>query len=379
MSVDFEPVDVTQDLDLSDVVRTNIEGTSAVDYDVEYGVLPVNAEQLAAPTHNVGVPAEGTLGYYETDGEGDSEKYEVETVTLKAAGHGYVKDAIARIKGISPSDVEATVKIDAVSDPYYELPSVTLGVGGSGFVVGETITLNSMGAAGDTKPVVTVTAVKEGEGYYTIDEIMLSDIHLMEIPQQTLTSATITIIGSQGYYSNDPATFTCTLSVMDPNIPQVYTVDNIQKVDGGKFTEDPKNWEHVDWNIEVEPGPIQVDTSQQNLDINETHQVTISGVIDTISLTNKGHFASSTYAGTYGGLSGSISGTGASISVPVSVEVSDGEITSVSLVSGGEYCKELDGDVDVIAGSGTGGKVTVDMEKIEPEEESGEEESGLEE
>lgn len=73
-TIDFEPVEVTQDLDLSEVVRTNIEGTSAVDYDVEYGVLPVNPEQLVAPTHNVGVPAEGTLGSYETDGGAGSDE-----------------------------------------------------------------------------------------------------------------------------------------------------------------------------------------------------------------------------------------------------------------------------------------------------------------
>ena len=70
-TIDFEPTNV-QDLELPE--RSVIEGANVIDYDVEYGVLPVNAEQLAAPTHNVAVPAEGTLGIYATDGAASSEE-----------------------------------------------------------------------------------------------------------------------------------------------------------------------------------------------------------------------------------------------------------------------------------------------------------------
>lgn len=63
--IEFEPTDVK---DLTMPERSVIEGANVIDYDVEYGILPVNPEQLAAPTHNVAVPAEGTLDDYATDG-----------------------------------------------------------------------------------------------------------------------------------------------------------------------------------------------------------------------------------------------------------------------------------------------------------------------
>lgn len=61
----FEETSVT-DLELPE--RTVMEGANVIDYDVEYDIYPIEPEQLAPSTHNVAVPAEGTLGAYGTDG-----------------------------------------------------------------------------------------------------------------------------------------------------------------------------------------------------------------------------------------------------------------------------------------------------------------------
>lgn len=351
--IDFEPINVTQDLDLSDVVRTNIEGTSVVDYNVEYGVLPVNPEQLVAPTHNVGIPAGGTLGPYQTDGEGESDIWKVVDVTVKAGGEGYAKDATVEVPGKYPSDVPAVIKIDSLTDAsHYELPSVTLIGGGAYYQVGETLTLN-IGGEGDTKPVITVTAIKQ-DGYYQLSAVSVNGSNIE-------TSAPAIDVLIKGPTTGDQdAVLICTLE--NQNIQEV---DFMQK---GKFSTDPTTWDTIVYEVEAEGQQLE---EQPVLDIAIQSTDHITGIIDTIALTNKGHFASSTSAGMFGGVPGSLHGVGASISYPVSVEVSDGVIGSVSIVSEGSYARELDGDINVVAGSGTGGKITVDMEMEEPE--SGEE------
>lgn len=358
MSVDFEPIDVTQDLDLSEVVRTNIEGTSVVDYDVEYGVLPVNPEQLVAPTHNVGVPAEGTLGPYQTDGEGESDIWKVIGATVKAGGEGYAKDATAKIPGKYPSDVPAVIKIDSVTEKYYEIPSISLENGGYGFAVNETITI-AQGSAGDTPAVATVTGVKN-VNRYSIYELSL-DAQIGE----SVTSFVLLIKGPSEGDSQAIIVYSCSGGEITN-----YTVSN-----AGDFATDPETWTTFDYEVADITGGGDV-VIERIYDVRREDPVyVISGVIDTISLTNKGHFASSIDASTQENLSGSISGRDASISNEKTIERGSA-ISSVSIVSEGSYARELDGDVDVVAGSGTGGKITVDMEMEEPEsgEESGSEE-----
>ncbi len=342
MSVDFEPVDVKQDLDLSDVVRTNIEGTSAADYDVEYGVLPINEGQLAAPTHNVGVPADGTLGYYETNGEGDSEQYEVSEATLKAGGKGYTKDAIADIKGISPADIPAKVKITSVEPSIYGVASATAsGESMAGYAKNETITI--AGASGDTSAVLTIGSV-EPTVYHVATATAAGTM------SGYVDGETITIEGAEG---DIPAVLT--LTVAEGAITAL-TVTN-----AGLFASD----------IAGTVSTFVYEGQGTGLELSVTTAANANaGAIKTLTVTTAGEFASDIAGAVPAGkITYSGSGTGATISVTTSVLNSDaGEILSIQLVSAGSYCKELDGDVDVIAGSGTGGKVTVDMAKIEPAE-----------
>lgn len=353
-AIDFEPTDVK---DLTMPERTVIEGANVIDYDVEYGVLPVDPDQLAAPTHNVAVPAEGTLGPYQTDGEGESDIWKVIDVTVKAGGKGYVKDATVKVPGKYPSDVPAVIKIDSLTDAsHYELPSVTLINGGAYFQVGETITLN-LGSEGDTNPVVTVTAIKQDE-YYQISEVTVGGV------VDGVQSPVVAVFIKGPATGDEDAELTCELENGSIKSADVYGK--------GKFSTDPSTWETIVYEVyNDEQQQVEADL---DIVIDSTDHIT--GIIDTIALTNKGYFASSTSAGLFGNTPGSLHGVGASISYPASVEVSDGVIGSVSIVSEGSYARELDGDIDVVAGNGTGGKITVDMEMEEPEsgEESGSEE-----
>ena len=61
----FEETDVT---DVFIPERTVMEGANDITYEVEYDIYPIDDDQLKPSTHNVGVPAEGTLGAYATDG-----------------------------------------------------------------------------------------------------------------------------------------------------------------------------------------------------------------------------------------------------------------------------------------------------------------------
>lgn len=351
MSVDFEPIDVKQDLDLSDVVRTNIEGTSVVDYDVEYGVLPVNPEQLVAPTYNVGVPAEGTLGPYQTDGEGESDIWKVIGATVKAAGKGYVKDAIVKVPGKYPSDIPAVIKITSVEPTVYSVTSASASGTMSGYAANETITV--AGASGDTSAVLSIDSVTPV--LYNIASASVSG----ESMEGYVTGETITIPGVTG---DTAAVLTITAEEGVITALTVTTAGEFASAISGALTSDDYTYagEGTGATISVTSGVADAGGAIVGLSVTTAGEFAsdISGAVDPAKITYSG------------------SGTGASIAVVAAANADAGAILSVEIVSEGTYARELDGDIDVVAGSGTGGKITVDMEMEEPE--SGEE-SGLEE
>ena len=340
--IDFEPTDVK---DLTMPERTVIEGANVIDYDVEYGTLPVNPEQLAAPTYNVGVPAEGTLGFYETDGTGDAEQYEVDSVTLKAGGKGYVENAVAKIRGISPSDVLAEVTIKSVEPTVYSVASaaatVETGETMTGYAKDETITI--AGASGDTSAVLTIASVTAP--VYNIASATASGDAMTGYN----TNEVITIPGASG---DTAAVLTITAEEGVITGLTVTTAGEFASSISGVLTSDDYSYggEGIGATITVVGGVADA-----------------GGSITGLTVTTAGEFASN-IAGTVDPAKITYSGSGqnAVIVVTTDTNADAGEILSIELKSKGVYAKELDGDVDIIAGSGTGGKVTVDMEKIDP-------------
>lgn len=336
-AIDFEPVDV-KDLALPE--REIIEGAGSVEYDVEYGVLPVNHEQLVAPTHNVAVPAEGTLDDYATDGT-ETAKFEVVSVSLKEGGAGYVKDEVVTIAGVASSDVPAEITVKSVTPDTYTVSSATASGTMSGYKKDEIIGI--AGAEGDIAASLKIEGVTSG--IYILNSIQW----------QGETS---------GYVTGETVTIP-TPGVSDPDIVVTLTAENgvVTNIDAGTagsvdFTEDfAGTYTSADYTY-AGSGTGLVLTI-------ETIEAEVGGSITSLEVVDGGKYASD--------ISGSIDaakivysgeGSGAEISAVCVVSPDSGEILSIELKSAGEYSDDLDGVHAVVSENGSGASVEVVAEKI---------------
>lgn len=336
-AIDFEPTDV-KDLELPK--RSVVEGANVIDYDVEYGVLPVDPEQLAAPTHNVAVPAEGTLDDYATDGT-ETAKFEVVSVSLKEGGAGYVKDEVVTIAGVASSDVPAEVTVKSVTPDTYTVSSATASGTMSGYKKDEIIGI--AGAEGDIAASLKIEGVTSGI-------YVLNSIQWQSETSGYVTGETVTIPTPGASDPDIVITLTATDGVVTGvSADEAYAVDFTEDI-AGTYTSADYTYAGSGTGL-----VLQLDCIEAEL----------GGAITGLEVVDGGKYASD--------ISGSINaakivysgeGSGAEISDVCVVSPDSGEILSIELKSAGEYSDDLDGVHAVVSENGSGASVEVVAEKI---------------